>query len=351
MSAMVRQRKLARGKNLKYMTEDDLCAEIERDYLWLDYSKTVEDITATEGWSVQVVTELFSMMEGSLAKLIADGNPHARFKLPNFGPGVVGSVKKIMHHLRRVTERNIVPDHDLNFLIEFVLVNVPGAREAGITPGLTTNGRREMMLGVLNDLFSSGGATPNKVTAYREPVEINRDPACAIDMFGASELMASNSKTSRMCTPRERSYGLLWIKPEFGIEVISKGGGDEMWSEGIDSHVQAQKEAGHMHPYADPIQNTTELMFDGSRTMVIVDSVNDATKAMLLARMKKLGVANELQMVEIMRDEFKQFISKARKSYHKVMVVQLCADELYRDLTAIHHLVASEDFAYHQVAL
>ena len=152
------------------------------------------------------MTELLSLMEGTLAKLMANGNPHAILLPPDFGPGLVGAVRKIFYHFKYLVKLGVVPDHSMDFFIEFYLTNVPGAREAGIVPGLTKTGRREMMMGVCKDLFASGGAKPGKPTPFREPVEINRSPACAVDLFAASEVIASSSKRSIKRAPKDALF-------------------------------------------------------------------------------------------------------------------------------------------------
>ena len=115
-----------------------------------------------------------------------------------------------------------------------------------------------------------------------------------------------------------------------------------MWEAGFDKHIEAQTPAGNLHSYKDPIRGTKELVFDGPRLMVIVDSLNDASKSALLERMKRLGIPTEQQLIQFMRDDFQQFIIKAKRTYHKVLVVQMCNDELYKDLTDTHHWVAKD---------
>ena len=58
--ATVEDMKKKRKPNPKWTTEDDLCEDIERDFLWVDYSKSIDDFIETEGWSVQLMAELLS---------------------------------------------------------------------------------------------------------------------------------------------------------------------------------------------------------------------------------------------------------------------------------------------------
>ena len=123
------------------------------------------------------------------------------------------------------------------------------------------------MIGLGQDLRENSGALAagkDKVLPFRIQEETERSPACACDLFGASELSSKTSKNTpnkKARTPRHSLRQMCHYTSEFGIEMVVVGEGQDVWEAGFDAFLEAQIEKNNMTDYEDPVTEVTENLY------------------------------------------------------------------------------------------